>query len=94
MLNYLLAESNQQKECPLNITSTVMDFKVLYLRHRSLELPTIREVRRNFHAIMPDNINFLIYLYVNLAIIFKFVMLVLFHIAILYLGIAPIKIFM
>lgn len=71
-----------------------MDFKVLYLRHRSLELPTIREVRSNFHAIMPDNINFLIYLYVNLAIIFKFVMLVLFHIAILYLGIAPVEIFM
>ena len=93
MLNYLLAESNQQKECPLNITSTVMDFKVLYLEHRSVELPTIREVRSNFHAIMPGNINFLIYLYVNLAISFKLAMLVLFHIAILYLGVSPVEIF-
>ena len=93
VLNYLLAESNQQKECPLNITGTVMDCKVLYLGHRSVEFSTIREVRSNFHAIMPGNINFLIYLYVNLAIIFKFVMLVLFHIAILYLGISPVEIF-
>lgn len=93
VLNYLLAESSQQKECPLNITSTVMDFKVLIPETQVTWTPYIRS-KKNFHAIMPDNINFLIYLYVNLAIIFKFVMLVLFHIAILYLGIAPIKIFM